>query len=93
MRVRIVTAPIILSMLLGKFECLRTGVQIHTLVFTFGYHFVHNVYKVLLECLQEPEGATRQERVQFLADAYAAALEAVVRQYPDQWYNFYDFWK
>jgi predicted LPLAT superfamily acyltransferase len=50
-------------------------------------------YKVLLERLPDPEGATRQERVQFLADAYAAALEAVVRQYPDQWYNFYDFWK
>jgi predicted LPLAT superfamily acyltransferase len=50
-------------------------------------------YKVLLERLPEPEGETRQERVQFLADAYASALEAVVRQYPDQWYNFYDFWK
>ena len=50
-------------------------------------------YKVLLERLPDPEGATRQERVQFLADAYAAALEAVVRQYPEQWYNFYDFWK
>ena len=47
----------------------------------------------LLERLPEPVGKTRQECVQFLADAYAAALEAVVRQYPDQWYNFYDFWK
>lgn len=50
-------------------------------------------YKVLLERLPEPEGKTRQECVQFLADAYASSLEAVVRQYPDQWYNFYDFWK
>ena len=50
-------------------------------------------YKVLLERLPEPAGVTRQERVQFLADAYASALEAVVRRYPDQWYNFYDFWK
>jgi predicted LPLAT superfamily acyltransferase len=50
-------------------------------------------YKVLLERLPEPAGETRQERVQFLADAYASSLEAVVRQYPDQWYNFYDFWK
>ena len=23
---------------------------------------------------------------------YAAQLEAVVRQYPTQWFNFYDFW-
>ena len=50
-------------------------------------------YKVLLERLPEPAGVTRQERVQSLADAYASALEAVVRRYPDQWYNFYDFWK
>ena len=50
-------------------------------------------YQVLLERLPEPEGATRQERIQALADAYASALEAVVRRYPHQWYNFYDFWK
>ena len=50
-------------------------------------------YKVLLERLPDPEGATRQERIQALADAYASRLEAVVRRYPHQWYNFYDFWK
>lgn len=50
-------------------------------------------YKVLLDRLPESEGKTRQERVQALADAYASILEKVVRQYPDQWYNFYDFWK
>jgi len=50
-------------------------------------------YKVLLERLPEPEGATRQECIQSLADAYAGTLETVVRQYPHQWYNFYDFWK
>ena len=50
-------------------------------------------YKVLLDILPAPEGETKQDRIQSLADAYAARLEAVVRQYPDQWYNFYDFWK
>jgi len=50
-------------------------------------------YKVLLERLPEPGGATKQERIQALADAYASTLEAVVRRYPHQWYNFYDFWK
>ena len=50
-------------------------------------------YKVLLELLPKPEGTSKQERIQAMADAYAAALETVVRQYPDQWYNFYDFWK
>ena len=50
-------------------------------------------YKVLLERLSELAGATRQERIQALADAYASLLEAIVRQSPHQWYNFYDFWK
>ena len=50
-------------------------------------------YKVLLDVENAPEGASKQEKIQFLADAYAARLEEVVRLYPDQWYNFYDFWK
>ena len=50
-------------------------------------------YQVLLDILPEPEGETKQDRIQALADAYAARLEAVVRACPDQWYNFYDFWK
>ena len=50
-------------------------------------------YTVILERLPEPEGTSRQERVQALADAYATTLESVVHRYPDQWYNFYDFWK
>ena len=50
-------------------------------------------YQVLLDILPAPEGETKQDRVQSLADAYATRLEAVVRAYPDQWYNFYDFWK
>ena len=50
-------------------------------------------YRVLLRRLSDTEGATKQERIQALADAYAAALEEAVRMYPDQWYNFFDFWK
>ena len=32
-------------------------------------------------------------RAQAMAAEYAARLEAVVRRYPTQWYNFYDFWQ
>ena len=39
-----------------------------------------------------PSGETRAEQVQSLSDAYARMLEQVVRRYPDQWFNFYDFW-
>ena len=50
-------------------------------------------YKVLLDILPVPGEGSRQECVLSLAEAYASRLEAVVRLYPDQWYNFYDFWK
>ena len=43
-------------------------------------------YRVILEEL--PVGAGREA----LADAYSATLERVARRYPNQWYNFYDFW-
>jgi predicted LPLAT superfamily acyltransferase len=38
-------------------------------------------------------GARRKERMEALARSYAARLEATVRQYPTQWYNYYDFWQ
>ena len=50
-------------------------------------------FRVFLEVEQVPEKGTKQERIHALADAYARRLEEIVRLYPDQWYNFYDFWK
>ncbi|MDR2631953.1 MAG: hypothetical protein LBC60_13625, partial [Spirochaetaceae bacterium] len=34
----------------------------------------------------------REERIRELARSFAAALERYCKQYPYQWYNFYDFW-
>ena len=45
-----------------------------------------NLYRGLVEKL--PEAASAEE----LARAYAGCLERVAGAYPDQWYNFYDFW-
>jgi predicted LPLAT superfamily acyltransferase len=41
-------------------------------------------FKVLLDVLPVPEGRTKQDQSQSLAEAYASRLEAVVRRYPDQ---------
>lgn len=35
----------------------------------------------------------RQERLQQLAQQYASELESVVRQYPRQWFNYFEFWQ
>lgn len=51
----------------------------------------YRLYLKTLDC-GELESLGRQEQVSALVAAYARELEAMVRQYPDQWYNFYDFW-
>lgn len=33
------------------------------------------------------------KRAKLLADDFAAMLEDMVRKYPEQWFNFYDFWE
>ena len=50
-------------------------------------------YRVYLEQLPAHPGLERDEEARLLAEAYAARLESIVREYPDQWYNFYDFWE
>ncbi len=34
----------------------------------------------------------RRDRIKVLAQRYAKVLENEVRQYPHQWYNYYEFW-
>lgn len=36
--------------------------------------------------------APRREQTSQLAGAYVTALESIVRRYPTQWYNYFDFW-
>ena len=51
-------------------------------------------FTVYLQRLDDPADAAlpRRERSQVLANRYAAALSDILRRYPDQWYNFFEFW-
>lgn len=51
-----------------------------------------NVYVVHIKPLLYDKKASRRDQMQKLATQYAAELERVVRMYPTQWFNFYDFW-
>ena len=51
------------------------------------------VFRAIVEELRVKEGGSADEKVQALAEDYAAVLERVAKAYPDQWFNFYDFWK
>ena len=49
-------------------------------------------YKIYLTQLPYDRTLPRKEQIRQLAGAYVAELENRVRQYPLQWFNFFDFW-
>lgn len=50
-------------------------------------------YHAVVKRLPMPEAhLPRKERITLLAQAYANELENVVRQYPEQWFNFFNIW-
>ena len=49
-------------------------------------------YKIFVTPLPYNKEATRQEQTRQLSSAYVAELEKRVRQFPTQWYNYFEFW-
>ena len=50
-------------------------------------------YKVYVRPLEvEREGLGSRQIAKALTEKYVEELEKIVRQYPGQWFNFYDFW-
>ena len=52
-----------------------------------------NTYKVYTRELVLHTDLSRKEQIQDLAQQYASQMEALLRQYPMQWYHYFDFWK
>ena len=50
-------------------------------------------YKIYVTPLLYDKTAPRQEQIKQLSSAYVAELEKRVRQYPEQWYNYFEFWQ
>ena len=50
-------------------------------------------YKIYVAPLHYDKSATRQEQIRQLSQSYVAELEKRVRQYPTQWYNYFEFWE
>ena len=48
-------------------------------------------YRVYVNRLQK-EGATRGERINAYVRQYVGHLEEVLQKYPEQWFNYYEFW-
>lgn len=49
-------------------------------------------YTIFVKPLHYDKEAPRKEQIRQLAAAYVAELEHIVRQFPEQWYNYYEFW-
>lgn len=50
-------------------------------------------YRVYITKLNYNKDARTAQKVAELAGAYATELERMVRMYPEQWYNYFEFWK
>lgn len=50
-------------------------------------------YKIYVTPLRYDKGKPRAEQTTQLARAYADELERMLRLYPEQWYNYFSFWK
>jgi predicted LPLAT superfamily acyltransferase len=87
--------------LLGQNACLPAGpftaaVAGHAAVVTaFTLRQGPRRYRMFVSeprCYDAQTGASREELIQQAANDYAADLESLLREYPYQWGNFYDFW-
>jgi predicted LPLAT superfamily acyltransferase len=50
-------------------------------------------YKIYVTPLSYDKEAPRKQQIAELVQSYVSELERMVRLYPTQWYNFYEFWK
>jgi predicted LPLAT superfamily acyltransferase len=60
-------------------------------IFSMKEGSTYHVHIISLE-IDNMEKMNRQEKISAYAQKYAFALETVIRKYPLQWFNFYEFW-
>ncbi len=49
-------------------------------------------YTIYVTCLHYDKNASRKECIHQIAEAYKCELEKLLRTYPAQWYNYFEFW-
>lgn len=52
-------------------------------------------YRIFVHPITLPDGAesrSRRQQMALMAQAFADRLEEIVRRYPTQWFNYYNFW-
>lgn len=49
-------------------------------------------YKIIVTALPYDKNSSRREQIAQLSRAYVDELQRLVKEYPLQWYNYYEFW-
>ncbi|MDR3269590.1 MAG: lipid A biosynthesis (KDO)2-(lauroyl)-lipid IVA acyltransferase [Tannerella sp.] len=50
-------------------------------------------YRIHVVPVTSPSGGSKREQINEMTKAFVRELERIVRMYPEQWFNFYNFWK
>lgn len=51
-------------------------------------------YRIHVIPIRPPQdGGSKREQIYQMTKSFAHELEGIVRKYPEQWFNFYNFWK
>lgn len=59
-------------------------------VFVMREKFRH--YKVYVNEISAEQNLSSKEKAKFYADSFAEEIQKILNLYPDQWFNFYNFW-
>jgi len=73
---------------------LASVLQVPVIVF-FGIYLGGNRYSIRIEKLADMISAPRYKRIEIVTEYmqnYTASLEKIIKQYPYNWFNFYDYW-
>lgn len=52
-----------------------------------------SLYRIHVVSVPVPQEGNKREKINEMTRSFAKILEDIVRRYPEQWFNFYNFWK
>jgi predicted LPLAT superfamily acyltransferase len=61
--------------------------------YVFAFKESRKHYHLYASRPEPTEGVEKKVKMKLLLDNFVTEMEAMTRKYPDQWFNFYDFWK
>jgi predicted LPLAT superfamily acyltransferase len=52
-----------------------------------------SLYRIHVISVPVPAEGNKRQRIDEMTRSFAGILEGIVKKYPEQWFNFYNFWK